>query len=172
MGLELSTVTLSCLARLFAASRDGARVDYEALMEHCFDAAGPLELEHGAGNEKEADRGRGGEQELHGSMTIAEIRRRRRQAISLADSQGLTALHMACLRGDKDVVQYLVAQGAALQVRSVEGETPTMLARDDGVRKVLLTGPSVGQSSRGKDILMVLTSFSLISDQSAGITGG
>lgn len=50
---------------------------------------------------------------------------------------GATALHWAALRGNKEVVEYLVGAGADVNARNKEGETPFQVAQRAGRKNVL-----------------------------------
>lgn len=49
--------------------------------------------------------------------------------VNQANSMGLTALHGAANRGSNDIIEYLVAQGARLDVEDNEGRTPLTWAK-------------------------------------------
>lgn len=48
--------------------------------------------------------------------------------VSSLDKEGLSALSWACLKGHKEVVQYLVEKGAATDQTDKNGRTPLDLA--------------------------------------------
>ena len=54
--------------------------------------------------------------------------------VNVANAAGNTALHAAAGRGYDSVVEYLVAQGARLDVKNEDGRTPLALAQRGGVR--------------------------------------
>ncbi len=54
--------------------------------------------------------------------------------VNVANAEGNTALHAAAGRGFDSVVEYLVAQGARLDVRNAGGRTPLALAQRGQVR--------------------------------------
>ena len=54
--------------------------------------------------------------------------------VNIANAEGNTALHAAAGRGYDSVVEYLVAQGARLDVQNADGRTPLALAQRGRVR--------------------------------------
>ncbi|KAL6223307.1 hypothetical protein ACLB2K_006694 [Fragaria x ananassa] len=72
------------------------------------------------------------------------------QGVSLdsKDSQGRTALHMACANGHLDVVEYLISRGVDLNATNMEMNTPLHWACLNGhievVKKLILAGATVG----------------------------
>ena len=55
--------------------------------------------------------------------------------INAVDDAGNTALHGAATQGADTVVQFLVDQGAELDVRNAYGETPWMIVAGFGLRR-------------------------------------
>ncbi|KAH8906659.1 hypothetical protein BR93DRAFT_627398 [Coniochaeta sp. PMI_546] len=57
--------------------------------------------------------------------------------VRATDKWRWTALHMACYSGFEDIARLLIAHGAELDVRTVDGETPLKLAERNGHAKVV-----------------------------------
>jgi len=51
--------------------------------------------------------------------------------------QELTKLHMACRKGDKDVVKFLISKGAEVDRKNSSGQTPLWLAANYGHREIV-----------------------------------
>jgi ankyrin repeat protein len=66
--------------------------------------------------------------------------------------QGWTKLHMACSRGDKDVVELLIRNGADIHMRNDRGATPLWIASRDGHKEIvellLKKGADINASDR------------------------
>ena len=53
-------------------------------------------------------------------------------AINITDSLGCTPLHLAAQEDQKEVVEYLLEQGASKDVKDNKGKTPLQYARERG----------------------------------------
>jgi uncharacterized protein len=63
--------------------------------------------------------------------------------VNTVNNRGETALHGAVCRGADSVVQYLAAQGAKLDVKDKEGQTPLDVATNGITRPIRIGGPDI-----------------------------
>jgi len=82
--------------------------------------------------------------------------------VNAQDAQGKTALHEAARWGHRHVVEYLLEQGAQLDLATAEGSTPLHLAarfgQDDVVQYLVEKGAVVNVQDNDKDTPLMLAS--------------
>lgn len=82
--------------------------------------------------------------------------------INAQDAQGKSALHEAARWGHRHVAEYLLEQGAQIDIATVEGSTPLHLAarfgQDDVVQFLVSKGADVNAQDKDKDTPLTLAS--------------
>ncbi|CAI9091816.1 OLC1v1026932C1 [Oldenlandia corymbosa var. corymbosa] len=87
-----------------------------------------------------------------GELKLLELLLQRGAFVDFCDQHGLTALHMAAIKGFKDAVLKLVEFGAALECQDAEGHTPLHMAVESGcletVEVLIIRGANVNAMSK------------------------
>ncbi|KAL3521281.1 hypothetical protein ACH5RR_019430 [Cinchona calisaya] len=163
-GANVDARSIDGRTPLFRAAANGHRQMVEMLMEML---ANPNIAENDLGRsaiDVARDRGHNeivrileqGESVLHaarrGELKLLESLLDKGASMNFCDQHGLTAIHMAAIKGHKDAVMTLVEFGADLECQDAEGHTPLHLAVEGGcfetVEVLINRGANVNAKSK------------------------